>query len=305
MDSNNVNVFAVIVTYNGLRWIDKCLSSVASSSIPISPIVVDNNSTDGTADFIEENYPGAILIRNTENLGFGKANNYGISRALEAKATHLLLLNQDVYIEHDFLGKLLAFDHGVSLLSPIHLDGSGEKLDHNFKNYTLKPSITKDSTLDNLVMRSGDFSTNVDFVCAACWCIPRIIIETVGGFSPLFPHYGEDNNFIHRLMYHNFLAEVVFGSYVYHDRVRIGNKKVFDSNYYTRRLLLIFSNVNLNLVTITKMLFLEFCKLPYYLLKLRFNAFSSLFRAFLFVFANLPKVMKSRREEKNKGLTWL
>ena len=52
----NKRIFVIIVTFNGMKWIENCLKSVLSSSIPVEVIVVDNNSTDGTIEFIKTNF---------------------------------------------------------------------------------------------------------------------------------------------------------------------------------------------------------------------------------------------------------
>ena len=56
-------VFVIIVTYNGIKWIDECLKSVLNSSIPLSVIVVDNKSTDGTVDYIKTNFSNEWLLQ--------------------------------------------------------------------------------------------------------------------------------------------------------------------------------------------------------------------------------------------------
>ena len=90
-----------------MKWIDKCLSSILSSSIHLTPIVVDNNSADNTAEYILSDYPNTILIKSHINLGFGQANNKGIQYALQNGATHVLLLNQDAWIAPDMIEKML------------------------------------------------------------------------------------------------------------------------------------------------------------------------------------------------------
>ena len=70
-------VLVIVVAYNGLRWLERCLGSVRSADV----FVVDNDSTDGSADFVASRFPNAKLVRSAENLGFSKAN---ISKVLPA-----------------------------------------------------------------------------------------------------------------------------------------------------------------------------------------------------------------------------
>ena len=75
-----VKVLFIIVSYNGMAWLERCLGSVAASSVPgtqVDLFVVDNDSTDGSADFVEAHFPQARLTRCAENLGFTAANNLG------------------------------------------------------------------------------------------------------------------------------------------------------------------------------------------------------------------------------------
>ena len=136
MISPNVNIYTIIVTYNGMRWADACFGSLRGSTVPLHTVVVDNGSTDGTPQRIAERFPEVHLIRSDENLGFGRGNNAGIRYALGQGATHFFLLNQDAWIYPDTVERLLgAEDDRSGILSPVHLDGSAERMDEAFKRY--------------------------------------------------------------------------------------------------------------------------------------------------------------------------
>ena len=114
-----MNIFTIIVTYNGHKWVDFCLGSLRASTVQTIPLVIDNGSTDGTLDYIREHYPEAVLFPQEKNLGFGQANNVGIRYALAHGADYCLLLNQDAAISADSIELMLAQSDGESLLSPI------------------------------------------------------------------------------------------------------------------------------------------------------------------------------------------
>lgn len=98
----------VIPNWNGKDLLEKYLPSVldAVSGDPRNEvIVIDNASTDGSADFVVERFPGIRLIRCDRNLGFGGGSNLGFR---EAKNDVVVLLNSDMRVEHDFLAPLLA-----------------------------------------------------------------------------------------------------------------------------------------------------------------------------------------------------
>ena len=61
-----MKIFAIIVTYKGQQWYDRCFTSLRNSSIPVQTIVVDNASDDGTVEYIRENFPEIHLIESKE-----------------------------------------------------------------------------------------------------------------------------------------------------------------------------------------------------------------------------------------------
>jgi GT2 family glycosyltransferase len=215
-----MNVFVIIVTYNGERWIYNCLSSLRKSTIKLKPIVIDNASTDRTVRIIEEHFPEVSLVKSDTNWGFGKANNIGITKALEQEADFLFLLNQDAYLEPETTQYLLEEWSGTEsygILSPVHLEENGQFLDFNFKSYLQKnPDTHNFVPYNNICPKVYD----LPFVNAAAWLVSRKAIERVGGFDPLFPHYGEDEDYVQRLKYHGFKIGVVTTSYIRHCRTQ-------------------------------------------------------------------------------------
>lgn len=94
-------VSVIIVNYNGERYLKDCLDSLHLQNFKdFEIILVDNDSSDGSADLVAGEYPDAILIRNPANRGFAEGTNQGIR---EAKGEYILTLNNDTRLEHDFL----------------------------------------------------------------------------------------------------------------------------------------------------------------------------------------------------------
>jgi N-acetylglucosaminyl-diphospho-decaprenol L-rhamnosyltransferase len=71
-------IHIIIVTYNAMKWAERCFTSLRTSSVPVKSIVIDNGSVDGTQDYIKNNFPEVDFTQSQTNLGFGKANNIGI-----------------------------------------------------------------------------------------------------------------------------------------------------------------------------------------------------------------------------------
>lgn len=211
-------VFIVIVTYNGKKFLPKCLSALYESTYGHEVIVVDNNSTDGTAEYIRDEHSSIALIKNIDNRGFGGANNQGISIALTKGADFVFLVNQDVYLHPECIRILLdTYDSCQSdrhkILSPVHLNSEGNDFDRAFSSYIQKgnPGITCQNITGKNCHRS-------DFINAAAWMIPRQIILDIGGFGDLFYHYGEDLDYVNRARYAGYKIYVASRASVIHDR---------------------------------------------------------------------------------------
>lgn len=243
------NIFIIIVAYNGLKWLKKCLNS----AYPYTIIVVDNNSTDSTINYIGENFPEVILLTQKTNLGFGQANNLGIALALKEGANYVFLLNQDAYLEPGSIEKLIEVQQNnpeFGILSPLHLNGKGNRLDRNF-SYYLNYQANPDFYSDYIFQRRKKQVYNVPFVNAAGWLISKKCLEFVGGFDPIFFHYGEDDNYCQRVIYHGFKIGVVPDATLNHDREdRVLNKSNPDKEenlYNTVRFFKVkFADINIS-----------------------------------------------------------
>jgi len=212
------NIFSIIVTYNGQKWIEKCLQSLLQSTYQQNIIVVDNNSIDGTVKIIKNQFPTVELIEQKANLGFGKANNIGINKAISKNADFIFLLNQDAWVMPNTIENLIHVaikNDDFGILSPIHLNGDGSTIDSNFNSYLFynAPDFYSDLFLNKL--QENYIST---FVNAAAWLITKKCFNTIGGFDPMFNHYGEDNDYINRMLDAGFQLVVVPSSVIFHDR---------------------------------------------------------------------------------------
>src|SRR3954451_10356739 len=95
----------VIPTLNGRELLAEALSSLQAQTVGVDVVVVDNASTDGTAELVAERFPDVRVVRNDANLGFGRAVN---RVALGLDADVLVLVNNDVVCEPTFVERLLA-----------------------------------------------------------------------------------------------------------------------------------------------------------------------------------------------------
>ena len=202
------------------NWIEKCFSSIRNSSVPVKIIAIDNKSSDNSVEYIQENFPETILLESEKNLGFGGANNIGLKKALDLGGEFFFLLNQDAWVEENTIELLVKNSHKntkYGILSPLHLNGKGTALDEQFSKY-IAPDFCKNlysdfalNKIENKIYESG-------FICAAAWLLTKDCLKKVGGFSPTFFHYAEDENYVQRLLYKNLKIGVLPTAKIYHDR---------------------------------------------------------------------------------------
>lgn len=292
-----MNIVVIVVTYNGAVWVKKCFDSLFGSSVKLTVIAIDNNSVDGTADIIAESYPQVLLIRSENNLGFGKANNIGLLKAVEQNADYVFLLNQDAWVERTAIEKLVALssenpEYGV--LSPVHLNGAGDALDYNYSTYIAASKCP--GFVSDLVLSTVKPLYDVAFVNAAAWLITKSCLDVVGGFNPIFPHYGEDDEYISRCKYHGFKIGIVPQSFVNHDRTcKAPDDWSCDANrIYVNNINAIInykSSLKLNLVLFIKHYFDDFTDL---LILRDFRKIKTLSDAFLKTIAMLKTINNTR-----------
>lgn len=206
-----MKVYTIVVTYNGEQCITKCLQSLRESTQPSEVILIDNASSDQTVSFVRTHFPEVRIITQYCNLGFGAANNIGMRMALNEGADYLFLLNQDAWVTPDCIAKLIESceqhpEYGV--VSPLQFFEES-KLDRGFELY-----------LNDGILQYGNFSDHQDvsFVNAAAWLLPARVCYKIGLFSPLFYHYGEDDNFCNRILFYKYKVVVNRNATAYHER---------------------------------------------------------------------------------------
>ena len=240
-------VYAVVVTYKGEQWYDRCFSSLMASGVPLKVIVVDNASGDGTVPYLKEHYPEIHLIESDKNLGFGRANNLGIRYAMDHGADYVFLLNQDAWIESDTVSELIDVakahpEYGI--LSPIHLNKEKSNIEKLLLRRLDDFKVTSRQLFDDLFFGRLKDVYWTNYINAAAWFLPRKTIETVGGFDPIFFHYGEDDNYINRVLFHGLKIGICPKIRIVHDNDR--PRPLYDSREHDVLMLIDYSDVNLH-----------------------------------------------------------
>jgi GT2 family glycosyltransferase len=183
--------------------------------------VVDNGSRDGTLEALRERYPRVEIIETSRNLGFGKANNIGMRLALAGGCDYVYLLNQDAWVYPDTIESLVDIQRKnprYLVLSPMQMQSDGVTMERNFRQLcersdNISPDFAGDFAAGTLKELSA-----VRFVLAAHWLVSRKCLDEIGGFAPIFPHYGEDDNYLQRVNYHDYKVGICTSVKGVHDR---------------------------------------------------------------------------------------
>lgn len=121
-DRNSHQVSFVILNWNQCAMTLDCLESLEKLDYQnYNLIVVDNGSTDHSAETIKQKYPDCIIIENPENLGYSEGNNVGIQYALGLNSNYIFLLNNDTYVDKYLLTRLIdviSKDTNIGIVGP-------------------------------------------------------------------------------------------------------------------------------------------------------------------------------------------
>ena len=210
------DVSVVIVTWNGRQHLETCLSAVeAQQDVSVETILVDNGSTDGTAEHVRTRYPWVKLVTLAENRGFAGGNNAGVR---EARGRFVAFLNNDTSADPRWLRALMS---GVD-------EANGFALVTSRIVYMHDPD-TIDSAGDGVLRWGGAFKRHhgepasaaavtqeVFGVCGAACMMPRAVFEEVGGFDEDFFASHEDVDLSYRARLRGYRCRYVADAVVRH-----------------------------------------------------------------------------------------
>ena len=203
----------IVVNWNTRERLRECLASIEAHlcGVPHEVLVVDNDSSDGSPEMVEESFPGVRLIRNAENVGFGRANNQAMR---VARGRWFMLLNSDAVLVDDSVAALfeqVQEDDGIGV-AHCRLEFPDGRLQHsaypfptlataaveNLGFYKLMPEKRAGSML---LSGYWDYAEerDVDWVAGAFMLMPRDVFERTGGFDERLFMYGEDLEWCYRI----------------------------------------------------------------------------------------------------------
>jgi N-acetylglucosaminyl-diphospho-decaprenol L-rhamnosyltransferase len=199
------DVAVVVVTYNALPWVERCLESVRG----YETIVVDHGSTDGTLELVRERFPKVRLIEQ-ENRGLGGGSNAGMR---VSSADYFLLLNSDAWALGDAVERLVAFADerpDAAVVGPrlLNTDGSLQRSVRGFPTlwrlateYFFLRKLAPGSRALNAFYGSRfahDEVREAEFLMGACLLVRRLAADTVGLFDEDFFMFSEETDWCYR-----------------------------------------------------------------------------------------------------------
>ena len=211
--TDNMKLSIIIVSWNVSRELLNCLRSIMENrpSHSYEIIVIDNASTDGTIDAVQNEFPEVKLIINKENRGFAAANNIGIE---QSKGEYILFLNPDTVIHPNSLDKLITFmdiNESIGVCGPklLNLDGSPQQSVRRIPSF--RAALHRHTAFKFLgifkgqyrrwIMKDLDYNSqsDVDQVMGAAMMTRKSILEQVGPMDEDFFMYYEEVDLCYRI----------------------------------------------------------------------------------------------------------
>lgn len=217
----NPKVFIIILNWNGKEDTIACLESLKTLTYGNAvQVMVDNASSDGTADAVRVQFSSVEVIANQANLRFAGGNNVGIEYALRNSADYILLLNNDTVVAPTFLSELVQAaeqDPRIGIAGPkIYYYGepkriwfAGGKVEY-WKGWVSHIGIRETD--------KGQYDTprDVDYLTGCCMLVKREVIERIGKLDESFFIYGEDADWSLRAARAGYRLRYVPSSMIWH-----------------------------------------------------------------------------------------
>ena len=210
-------VSIIILNYNGLEHTEHCLTSLAGMDFPSSQmeiIVVDNASTDGSAELIERQFPHVRLIKNATNLGFSQGANLGASAAT---GKYLAFLNNDMRVSPNWRSELVKTalaDEQYAVVGSVILNWEG--VAHDFVGRPDDAFCLATAPPPLLTYAMPDGVRDFLFVSAGAALVRADAFRECGGFDPDYFMYHEDVDLCWRLWLRGYRCALAPQSITYH-----------------------------------------------------------------------------------------
>jgi GT2 family glycosyltransferase len=194
-------IYIIIPVHNRKEFTRQCLLSLRKQTYKeFKVVVIDDGSTDGTSEMLENEFPEVHVIKGDGNLWWTAATNLGVKYALESDAEYILTLNNDTIATEDFLEKMVywAEKEPKALLGAFAIDAKSKKPVYGGEIINWKWASSK-FLLDILPKEELHGLHEVTLFPGRGLLIPAEVFKDVGLYDEEnFPHYAADYDFTHR-----------------------------------------------------------------------------------------------------------
>lgn len=217
------NLISVIIpNYNGKYLLETCLPSLMNQTyIDFKITVIDNGSKDSSVEYLKSTFPEILVIDLKYNFGFSKAVNIGIKKALEnPNVTHIVLLNNDVECENNFLEELMKgfISDDIGSVCPKMLNYFDRNLIDDAGDIVTKKKFPNMRGRGETDIGQYDKPEFVFGACAGAATYKREVFENIGFFDEDYFAFLEDIDFNFRLQYSGYKCYYHPDAVCYHKR---------------------------------------------------------------------------------------
>jgi GT2 family glycosyltransferase len=234
----------VIPVHNRKRFTYECLCSLEKQTLRADFIlVVDDGSTDGTAEMLEEDFPDVIVLKGNGNLFWTAAVNRGVRYALDIGSDYILTLNNDTLAPPDFLEKMMAWARKKPnvLLGALDVDAHTKKKRYGGEiiNWAWSSSL---NLLNKLRPEEQKGIHEVSLFPGRGLLIPKNVFNKIGLFEEKkLPHYMADYDFTLRAARNNFPVYCNYDAQLYTYPAEAGNYEIRKSKTFSNYLKHLFN----------------------------------------------------------------
>lgn len=285
-------VSVVIVNWNGKEWLKKCLDSLLNQTYKeLEIILIDNASSDDSVQYVKKNYNNITLIQSKKNLGLTNGINLGIEKC---KGKYILLVNNDVWMENDFIQKIYEFykKNNYSVIAPEE------------KRYDKSQDFLCNTTIDITGSPAYFIPTyskpdKIFYLSVCFFCSKREYLDS-GGLDKDFFMYNEDVDWFWRLSLFGKKFTYVKDVFIYHAGAGSTGSGIKYNTFLWRNqnsLQMLIKNYSISMLFITLPIYLlqNIFEILFFILILKPKIAFSYIQGLVFNIRNLRRTIRKRR----------
>jgi GT2 family glycosyltransferase len=302
-----MKVSIIIINWNGKSHLKDCLSSLSKLRYQnIQTIVVDNNSNDGSVNYIKTHFSYIEIIKNNANVGYAKGYEIGLKKA---KGEYILLLNNDTIVEKNMLSELIKTmksDRKICVVMPkLIMYPNTDKID-SVGSFFISNGMTYHFGREkNPELLKYNKQMDIYSAKGACMLVKKSLVNKIGLFDPDYFAYFEDTDFSHRVLLSGNRVVYCPKAVVYHKEgstSKIINISIIQFHSYKNRICTYIKNLEMkNLLSVLPQLFLVYQATSFvHVLIGKFGIAWAVQKSIIWNIIHLPETLEKRKQIQNK-----